>query len=137
MGHRTTPRTRRVAEEIQRDLAEILRTEVKDPRVGMVTITFVDVAADMGHAKVHFTHLAGKAHAAEAIAALMRTQGFLRSALARRLSLYTVPQLSFAYDDSIESGMHLSQLIDDAVAADRRNEPVDDAADADRKNEGG
>jgi ribosome-binding factor A len=122
MGHRTTPRTRRVAEEIQRDLAEILRSEVKDPRVGMVTITYVDVAADLAHAKVHFTHLSGKAHADEAIAALTRVAGFLRSALARRLSLYTVPQLSFAYDDSIESGMHLSQLIDDAVAADRRNE---------------
>ncbi len=122
MAHRTTPRARRVAEEIQRDLAEILRTEVKDPRVGMVTITWVDVAADMGHAKVHFTHLAGNAHAAEAIAALTRAAGFLRSALAHRLSLYTVPQLSFAYDDSIESGMHLSQLIDDAVAADRKNE---------------
>lgn len=122
MSHRTTPRTRRVAEEIQRDLAEILRSEVKDPRVGMVTITAVDVAADMAHAKVHFTQLDGVEHADEAVAALTRISGFLRSALARRLSLYTVPQLTFAYDDSIESGMKLSQLIDDAVAADRRNE---------------
>ena len=122
MSHRTSPRARRVADEIQRDLAEILRTEVKDPRVGTVTITWIDVTADMSHAKVHFTHLAGKAHAADALAALTHTAGFLRSALARRLSLYTVPQLSFAYDDSIESGMHLSQLIDEAVASDRKNE---------------
>jgi ribosome-binding factor A len=122
MTHRTTPRSRKVADEIQRDLALILRTEVKDPRVGIVTITAVDVAADLAHAKVHFTHLGGKAHAQEAVTALTRIAGFLRSALARRLSLYTVPQLSFAYDDSIESGMRLSQLIDEAVASDREHE---------------
>jgi ribosome-binding factor A len=123
MPHRTTPRSRKVADEIQRDLAEILRSEVKDPRVGMVTITAVDVAADLKHAKVHFTHLAGKAHAAEAVAALSRIAGFLRSALARRLSLYSVPELAFAYDDSIESGMRLSKLIDEAVASDRARDP--------------
>jgi ribosome-binding factor A len=123
MPHRTTPRSRKVADEIQRDLAEILRSEVKDPRVGMVTVTSVDVAADLKHAKVWFTHLAGKAHAAEAVAALTRIAGFLRSALARRLSLYSVPELAFAYDDSIESGMRLAKLIDEAVASDRDREP--------------
>jgi ribosome-binding factor A len=122
MSHRTTPRSRRVADEIQRDLAQILRTEVKDPRIGIVTVTYVDVTADMAHAKVHFTHLAGKEHAAEAVAALSRSAGFLRSALAKRLSLYSVPQLAFVYDDSIESGMRLSKLIDEAVASDRSHD---------------
>ena len=105
---------------IQRDLADLLRTEVKDPRVGPVTITAVEVSPDLSHAKIFVTHMAGRENADEAVNALQRTAGFLRSALARRLSLYSVPQLHFAYDDSIENGMKLSQLIDDAVAADRK-----------------
>jgi ribosome-binding factor A len=112
-------RTNRVAEELQHELAKLLRSEVKDPRVGMVTVTRVEVTPDMAHARVHFTHLAGKAHATEAVTALSRTAGYLRTQLAHRLKLYTVPQLKFVYDDSIESGMRLSQLIDDAVAEDR------------------
>jgi ribosome-binding factor A len=114
-------RTARVGEQIQQELAELLRTEVKDPRVGMVTVTHVDVSADMGHANVHFTHLAGRDHAEEAVTALSRTAGFLRSQLSRRLKLFTVPQLHFVYDDSIESGMRLAKLIDDAVAEDRKH----------------
>lgn len=114
-------RAQRVAEQIQHELAELLRTEVKDPRVGMATITHVDVSSDMAHAKVHFTNLAGREHARDAETALARTAGFLRSQLSRRLDLYTVPQLHFLYDDSIESGMHLSKLIDDAVAEDRKH----------------
>ena len=119
---RTSQRAQRIGDQIQRELADLLRNEVKDPRVGRVTITSVDVTADLAHATVRFTHLAGKEHAAEAVAALGRTAGFLRSALARRLDLYSVPQLGFSYDDSIESGMRLSQLIDDAIAADKKLE---------------
>lgn len=117
---KTSQRARRVGDEIQRDLAGLLRTEVKDPRVGPVTITAVEVSPDLSHAKVFVTHMAGREHAGEAITALQHTAGFLRAALARRLTLYSVPQLHFAYDDSIETGMKLSQLIDDAVAADRK-----------------
>jgi ribosome-binding factor A len=98
-----------------------LANDVKDPRVGRVTITHVDVSADYSHATVHFSHLAGKERAQETIAALQRTAGFLRSELARRLDLYSVPQLHFAYDDSIESGMRLSSLIDQAVAEDAKH----------------
>ena len=117
---RHSQRAQRVADQIQRELADLLVNEVKDPRVGRVTVTEVDVSADLSHATVHFTHLAGKEHAPEALTALSRTAGFLRSELSRRLNLYSVPQLHFAYDDSIESGMRLSQLIDDAVAADKK-----------------
>jgi ribosome-binding factor A len=112
-------RAQRVGDQIQRELADLLRNEVKDPRVGPVTLTGVDVSADLSHAKVRFTHLAGKERAREAVDALQRTAGFLRSELARRLDLYSVPQLHFEYDDSIESGMRLSRLIDEAVAADK------------------
>ena len=114
-------RAQRIGDQIQRELAELFASEVKDPRVGRITLTAVEVAGDFSHAKVFFTHLAGKEHAAEAIAALTRTAGFLRSELARRLDLYSVPQLHFVYDDSIESGMRLSSLIDQAVAEDKQH----------------
>jgi len=117
---RHSQRAQRVADQIQRELADLLVNDVKDPRVGPVTLTQVDVSPDLAHATVRFSHLAGKEHAQEAVAALERTAGFLRSELSRRLDLYSVPQLHFAYDDSIESGMRLSQLIDDAVAADKK-----------------
>jgi ribosome-binding factor A len=117
---RHSQRARRVGDEIQRELAEILRDGLKDPRVGRVTITAVEVSADLSHAKVFITHLAGREHADEAVRALQHTAGFLRSELGHRMKLYSVPQLHFAYDDSIESGLRLSQLIDEAVASDRK-----------------
>ncbi len=110
----------RVGDQIQKELADLLRNEVKDPRVGAVTVTGVEVSPDLSHAKVSFTHLAGREHADETVQALARTAGFLRSALSHRLDLYSVPQLHFQYDDSIEAGMRLSRLIDDAVAADKK-----------------
>ena len=117
---RHSQRAQRVAEQIQREVAQLLRDEVKDPRVGRVTITAVEVSPDLSHAKIFVTHLAGREHADEAVQALTHTAGFLRTALSHRLQLYSVPQLHFAYDDSIESGMRLSQLIDEAVAADHK-----------------
>ena len=116
---RPSQRAHRVGDQIQRELADLLRNEVKDPRVGPLTLTGVDVSADLSHAKVSFTHLAGKEKAQDAVDALARTAGFLRSELARRLDLYSVPQLHFEYDDSIESGMRISKLIDEAIAADK------------------
>ncbi|MCC6867529.1 MAG: 30S ribosome-binding factor RbfA [Burkholderiales bacterium] len=113
-------RAQRVGDQIHKELADLLRNEVKDPRVGPVTVTRVEVSADLSHATVQVTHLAGRERAGEAVDALQRTAGFLRSQLAHRLDLYSVPQLHFAYDDSIEAGMKLAQLIDDAVAADRK-----------------
>jgi ribosome-binding factor A len=117
---KNSQRAHRVGDQIQKELADLLRNEVKDPRVGEVTVTHVDVTPDLSHATVHFTHLAGREHAPATMEALARAGGFLRSALAGRLGLYTVPQLHFAYDDSIEAGMRLSQLIDAAVAADKK-----------------
>ena len=111
-------RAQRVGEQIQRELAQMLREQVKDPRVGRVTITAVEVSPDLSHAKVFVTDLAGRAHAEESVRALAHTAGFLRTELAHRMKLYSVPQLHFAYDDSIESGIRLSKLIDEAVAAD-------------------
>ena len=117
-------RAHRVGDQIQRELADLLKNDVKDPRVGPVTVTAVDVTADLSHATIRFTHLAGRENAEATVSALTRTAGFLRSELSRRLNLYSVPQLHFAYDDSIESGMRMSQLIDEAIAEDKKH-PAD------------
>lgn len=116
------PRSRRVADEIQRELAEIIRLELKDQRVGMITITGVEVTHDLEHAKIFVTSLAtgpsAQASHEEVLRALRHAAGFLRSQLAHRMRLRMVPQLTFAYDESVERGMHLSQLIDQAIAED-------------------
>ena len=113
-------RAQRVGDQIQRELAELLRDEVKDPRVHQVTIISVEVSSDLSHAKVFFSQRSGREHAADTVQGLQHAAGFLRSELSRRLKLYSVPQLHFVYDESIEAGMRLSQLIDDAVASDRK-----------------
>ncbi|MBM3394613.1 MAG: 30S ribosome-binding factor RbfA [Betaproteobacteria bacterium] len=107
-------RQSRVADQIQRELADLIRLEMKDPRVGLITITGVDVTRDYAHAKVHFTAMQGEAQAEEVTRALQHAAGFLRSELSHRLALRSVPQLHFAYDVSVERGMHLSRLIDEA-----------------------
>ncbi|HEV3240021.1 MAG TPA: 30S ribosome-binding factor RbfA [Casimicrobiaceae bacterium] len=118
---RHSQRAQRVGDQIQRELADILRLQVKDPRIGMVTVTAVEVSPDLSHAKVFVTHLGGAEQAATVVVALQHSAGFLRSELSHRLDLYSVPQLHFAYDDSIESGLRLSKLIDDALADDRKH----------------
>jgi len=115
---RDYPRSRRIAEQVQRELSDIVRLELKDPRVGMITITDVEVTDDQSHAKVFFTVLGDEARIAGATAGLKHAAGFLRSELARRMKLRSVPQLQFKHDESVERGMRLSQLIDDAVAQD-------------------
>jgi ribosome-binding factor A len=108
-------RAARIADQIQRELAELIRLELRDPRVKLVTLTGVELSNDKSHAKVFFTVLGGEAQQDEVLEGLTRGAGFLRSALAHRLSTRTVPELHFAYDESIERGVRLSRLIDDAV----------------------
>ena len=114
------PRSRRIAEQVQRELSDIIRLELKDPRVGMITLTDVEVTRDNAHARVYFTLLGGEARVEEARAGLQHAAGYLRSQLARRLNIRVVPQLGFEYDASVERGARLSQLIDTAVAEDAR-----------------
>ena len=118
---RHSQRAQRVGDQIQRELAELLRQGIKDPRIGMITVTAVEVSPDLSHARVLFTHLAGKDTADAAVKALQHSAGYLRGELSHRLALYSVPHLHFAYDDSIESGLRISKLIDDAVAEDRKH----------------
>ena len=111
-------RTLRIAEQIQRDLAELLRTEAKDPRIGMVTLTDVEVTSDYAHAKVFFTMLGDAGQISAAAEGLNRAAGFLRHELGHRIKLRSIPQLHFIHDESVERGVRLSQLIDAAVSSD-------------------
>ena len=104
-------RSRKVGDQVQRELSQILARELRDPRVGMVTLTGVDMSPDCTHAVVHFTCL-DEARAAEATDALARAAGFLRTQLAQRLKIYAAPTLRFAYDESVARGDRLSRLID-------------------------
>ena len=107
-------RPQKVADLIQRELSDLLRREVRDPRVGMVTLTSVDVSPDLSHAKVFFT-LLQKEKQAETTQGLQRAAGYLRSQLSHRMKMYTTPELRFVYDESVERGDRLSQLIDSVV----------------------
>jgi ribosome-binding factor A len=115
-------RTSRVAEQIQRELAELIQMEVKDPRVGLVTLTGVEVTSDYAHAKVYFTTMKSAEQAPKAQAGLEHAAGFLRSQLAHRMKLRIMPQLHFIYDTSVEHGVRLSQLIDEAVSSDKAHQ---------------
>jgi len=108
-------RTLRIAEQIQRELAELIRLELKDPRVGMVTLTDVEVTNDYAHAKVFFTTLGTGDQIAAATTGLNHAAGFLRHELGQRIKLRGIPQLHFIYDESVERGVRLSRLIDEAV----------------------
>jgi ribosome-binding factor A len=119
-------RTRRVGEQLQRELATIIQQELRDPRLGMVTISAVEVSKDMSVAKVFFTMLDESSDHTRAIEALQHAAGFLQHELSHRVQLRTIPKLRFTYDESIERGSALSALIDTAVKTDRAKHVEDD-----------
>jgi ribosome-binding factor A len=106
-------RPQRLGDLIQRELSDLIRLELRDPRVAMLTITSVDVSPDMSHAKVIFTMLE-KDKLEDTLHGLKRSAGFLRSQLARRITMYSTPELRFEYDESVERGDRISRLIDSA-----------------------
>ena len=112
----TTPnRGFKVADQIQRDLTELIARELKDQRVGMVTIQAVEVTPDYAHAKVFFSVLVG--NAAECELALNQAAGFLRNGLFKRLQIHTVPTLHFQFDRTTERAADMNALIARAVAS--------------------
>lgn len=121
----------RVNEQIRRELAELIRTEIKDPRIGMVSLTAVEITADYAHAKVFYTTLADAETRPLIEAGLKRASGFLRRELGRLVRIHTTPELHFVFDGSLERGSNLSKLIDEAVlihAADSEEVVKDDNA---------
>ena len=112
-------RSRRVGEQMQRLLGEVLLRDVKDPRVDGVSITAVEVSRDLSHANVWFSLLDPAADPAPAGEALSRASGLIRGKLGRAMYIRHVPALHFRHDESVERGARLSELIDRAVAADK------------------
>jgi ribosome-binding factor A len=118
---KTYSRKDRVSEQIRRELAELIRLELKDPRIGFISLTDVELTPDYAHAKVFFTSMTGKEGLEGIEAGLKRASGFLRRELGKRIHIHTLPELHFLYDASLERGSELSQLIDAAVASDKRD----------------
>ena len=114
-------RTDRVGAEMQRELADLIREEIKDPALGMITLQEVRVVRDFSQAKVFFTAMATSLSHKELAAQLNEAAGHLRWLLGQRMVLRTIPRLTFVYDTSVEEGEHLSALIERAVG-DHENE---------------
>lgn len=118
-------RALRVGQQIHRELADLIRTEIKDPGIGMITLGDVEVSKDLAYARVYYT-VFGEGEAVEATgAALRRAAGFLRRELGRRMRLRIVPELKFVYDDSQARGDRLDALIAEAVREDRERHSED------------
>ncbi|WNL42683.1 30S ribosome-binding factor RbfA [Halomonas sp. PAMB 3264] len=126
-------RTDRVADQLQKELAVLIQREIKDPRLGMVTVSGATVSRDLGYADIYVTLLGEQApeRIKENLQVLKRASGFLRSQIARRIQLRHVPELRFHFDESVVRGQQLSSLIDEAVSTDRarQGEEGEDAQD--------
>jgi ribosome-binding factor A len=121
-------RTQRVGDFLKQELASLIQFQVRDPRVGMVSITGVEVSRDMSHAKVFMTVLGleTEEEAKESIDVLNKAAGFLRTQVARSNNARTTPRLRFYFDSSVVRGQHLSSLIEKAVSADKAFSDGDD-----------
>lgn len=111
-------RSERVAGQLRRDLARLIQQEVKDPEVGFVSLSDVEVSRDLSHAKVFIT-VFDPDKAPVSLKALRRAAPFLRSRLARAMRMRHVPELHFLHDDSVEQGSHIDELIARALSTDK------------------
>jgi len=115
-------RTRRVGEQMQRELAQLIQQEIKDPRIGMPTVMAVEVSRDLSHAKVFVSSLSSSEDMPQTLEILAKASGFLRHELGRRIKMRIIPELHFVHDESIERGNRLSSLIDAAIASDKKED---------------
>lgn len=121
-------RSERMAEQIRRDLSELVREEIKDPRIGLISFTAVNLSRDLGSAQIYFTVL-NEGSVNDTLQALNHAAGFLRSKIASRINARTVPALKFVHDDSVLRGSSMEQLIEKAVQSDKKNRPDDEGSD--------
>jgi ribosome-binding factor A len=137
MSTKSYPRAKRVGQQIQRALSELIRRELRDPRLGMITLTDVRMSPDLSYAKIYYSVLGADPHLAQQI--LTQAADMLRGPLGRALGIRHSPELRFTQDELIESGARLSALINKAVKDDVARhvdeeptvEPAKDAADSD------
>ena len=118
-------RADRVAGQLRRELAKLIQQEIKDPAVGFISVSDVEVTRDLSHAKVYVT-VFDSDEAPACIKALNRGCGFLRNRLGKILRMRVIPELSFLHDASVETGQHVGALIDKAVASDRKKSGQED-----------
>ena len=118
-------RTERVGEQVRRDLADLIRSSLDDPRMALVSITDVEVSRDLSHAKV-FVTVFEEDKAKASIGALNKAAGFLRGRLGQEMRLRSVPELHFHHDASVETGQRMDRLIEEAVAKDANAAPRTD-----------
>ena len=112
-------RTQRVSQQIQKEIALILQREIKDPRLGMVTVSGVDVSRDLAYAKIFVTFLTtGEQTPKESLEALNEAAGYIRSLLGKAIRLRVTPEVTFFYDESLTEGMRISNLVSQAVKSD-------------------
>ncbi len=132
MPPRDFKRSERVAGQLRRDLAKLIQQELKDPEVGFVSLSDVEVTRDLSHAKVFITVFEPE-KAVTSLKALQRAAAFLRRRLSQELRLRHVPELHFVHDDSVEQGSHIDALIVKALHADRDGDEgtLADAEDSD------
>ena len=116
-------RTRRVSEQIQRELAVLVRDEIKDPRLGMISVSGAEVSRDLSYATVYVSVLGDDKAVSESLTVLNRAAGFLRHRLGQSMRIRTVPQLKFEFDSSLQEGARMDALINEAVS---RNRPEED-----------
>jgi ribosome-binding factor A len=116
-------RTRRVGEQIQRELAVLVRDEIKDPRLGMISVSGAEVSRDLSYATVYVSVLGDDKAVTESLAVLNRAAGFLRHRLGQSMRIRSVPQLKFEFDSSLQEGARMDALINEAVS---RNRPEED-----------
>jgi ribosome-binding factor A len=118
-------RSERVAGQIRRELAQLIQREIKDPEVGLISVSDVEVTRDLSHAKVYIT-VFDSARAEVTVAALRRAAGYLRHRLGQQVRMRSVPELHFQHDASVEAGIHMDGLIGAALASDRGTQEADE-----------
>ena len=111
-------RPNRLAETLKEEISQLIRVELKDPRIGFVTLTSVDVADDLAHAKVYVSVLGTEDEGKASLEALNRAAGFVRSEIGKRVRLRHVPAIVFKYDPSIQHGAHIAKLLRDVGVSD-------------------
>lgn len=117
----TKHRANRLAETLKEEISQMIREDIKDPRIGFVTVTAVDVADDLGHAKVYVSVLGSAEQAKESLDILNRAAGYMRGEVGKRIRLRHVPEIVFKYDPSIEQGAHIAKLLRDVQVGQSRN----------------
>ncbi|MEZ9197164.1 30S ribosome-binding factor RbfA [Shewanella sp. 10N.286.54.B9] len=112
-------RTRRIAQQLQQELAQVLQRDMKDPRIGFVTVNDVDVSRDLSYAKVYVTFFEeDEKLVQEKVEALDAAAGYIRSLVAGRMKLRVMPELRFIYDSSLVEGMRMSNLVSRVISDD-------------------